>query len=262
MATDGSRSVSYHQALGTERRPDTDVKAAADCNAEGDHGTGPPPPAILTQSFANPATLIRYAFFTWTYPLLKEGARRQLGPGDMFGLMDSHKSSTLGARLATAYQWHKAKCHSHPLARALLTAHGKQLAKGGALLATEFFFAIAQAVVLGQLLDGLGDRQDSDERLNELAAVLSVLTFFRGFFFHLGATQMWYSGMETRGAAVAIIFRKILTLRTDTVCQLPSQGQLVSILTADVERFTFVWMLHSVWLGPLLIIIAAAIGWQ
>ena len=65
--------------------------------------------------------------------------------------------------------------------------------------------------------------------------------------------------MEIRAASIAIIYRKLLQLRAENIAELPS-GQLISVISADVERFTMFWFGHSIWLAPLLICAVVGIG--
>ena len=108
---------------------------------------------------------------------------------------------------------------------------------------------------------GMADPDVSETRLYMYAGLMSGLTFFRVFFLHCGALQQWFSGMEIRAAAIGVLFRKVHSLRAENLSSIPS-GQLISLMSADVERFIMVWFLHSVWLSPLLVAAVIAIGYQ
>jgi hypothetical protein len=100
---------------------------------------------------------------------------------------------------------------------------------------------------VGDIVGAGGGGATTDLQMYGYAFALSAATFFRVFFLHTGALQQWFSGMEVRAAAIALMFRKLLQLRAENLAMIPS-GQLISVISADVERFTMVWFGHSMWL--------------
>lgn len=71
------------------------------------------------------------------------------------------------------------------------------------------------------------------------------------------------NSMGMRATAIGAIFRKVLRVRADTLTAagLPT-GQLINVMSNDVERLWLILMLNALWACPLLLVMAAVIGWQ
>jgi hypothetical protein len=108
---------------------------------------------------------------------------------------------------------------------------------------------------------GMADTTTSASRLYGLAAWLSAVSFARQLSLHTGATFQWTNGMELRASAVAVLFRKVLRLRAETLSTIKT-GHLITLMTNDVERFVHTWAAHSMWIAPALLTAVLIIGWS
>lgn len=122
-------------------------------------------------------------------------------------------------------------------------------------------FALSQSVLLAYFLNGLEDPNTTKEQLYIYAALISVASFMRMTSMHLCAYFNWMCGLSMRSAAIGLLFRKVLSLRAQSMTKMQS-GKIITIISADVERFTMAWFMHGMWLAPFMIAATVAIGWQ
>ena len=153
-----------------------------------------------------------------------------------FFIFSRFTSVRRGDSLEKQYAHNKQTDMSHPLSRALFTTHMFSLLVAGFFLGLEFGSAIAQAVILGELLEGMADESVAEARLFELAGWLSAITVARTLFTHVGHLYMHTTGMELRAAAIAAVYRKVVRVRAETLMANDIKtGQIITIMTAGEE---------------------------
>jgi ATP-binding cassette subfamily C (CFTR/MRP) protein 4 len=88
--------------------------------------------------------------------------------------------------------------------------------------------------------------------------LIITLTFFlRALSLNIFFLKLTSLGMEFRIACSSLIYRKLLKMKTTTIQKI-SLGQIVNLLSNDVERFDkAVTSWNFLWIGPLKTIIAA-----
>merc|ERR1719424_1679010 len=66
--------------------------------------------------------------------------------------------------------------------------------------------------------------------------------------------------MIGRSAAIGMVYRHVLKLPAESLKD-ASSGKIISLMTADAERFIETWVVHSMWAAPLMTTAAVVIGW-
>jgi ATP-binding cassette subfamily C (CFTR/MRP) protein 4 len=88
-----------------------------------------------------------------------------------------------------------------------------------------------------------------------LALAIISLNLLRVLYFHQFYLEFASLGMKVRAACSSLMYRKYLKLKRDA-CQKYTLGQMVNLLSNDVDRFQEVFMyLHIIWIGLLKLIV-------
>jgi ATP-binding cassette subfamily C (CFTR/MRP) protein 4 len=88
-----------------------------------------------------------------------------------------------------------------------------------------------------------------------LALALISLNLLRVLYFHQFNLEFSSLGMKVRVACSSLMYRKYLTLKKGT-CQKFTLGQMVNLLSNDVDRFLDVFpFLHYIWIGLLKLVV-------
>ena len=225
-------------------------------------GRLPPEEMMGHGTLYNPWRAIRYVFFMYAFPLLKRGWSHSLELDDLFQLAPHLDNKVLVERLIRQYQTTKKKYGNKRggLAWTFLYTFKWRVLSSGLFMFLENVFGLSQSLVLAQLLQGF-DSGASDNDLYYSASLLVIATFLRMTFMHISAYTNWMCGMEMRASAISLLYRKVLSLRADNLTAMPS-GKIITIISSDVERFTFAFFMHGMWLAPVMIMFTIAIGWQ
>jgi len=101
--------------------------------------------------------------------------------------------------------------------------------------------------------------ETSAEHLYGLAAVYSLLACFRLLMMHLSAQHTWIMRTCVRSSVLGLTYRKLLRLRSDGLASV-GQGKVLTIMTADLERFSLVYKLLGLPMAPFVISAQLAIG--
>jgi ABC-type multidrug transport system fused ATPase/permease subunit len=216
---------------------------------------GPGVPEVLSKSLWNPLQFVRFAFFTYAYPILKLGASRTLVFEDLYQLPAALRAPQLSAAIETSLAAVCASADSKQAARcdragvatvaaprtgallgwAFFRAFQGLVIRGGACMLLENVFAITQAVLLAQLLDGLEAGSDRAE-LYRCGGLLSATVFGRMVCMHLSAYYNWLTGLSMRSAAIGLLYSKVLSLRAESLTRMES-GKIVTIISAGDEYY-------------------------
>lgn len=121
------------------------------------------------------------------------------------------------------------------------------------------FRAFTQPLILARLLDAIADG-DSDGTVYPLAAYLVLVTFLRMMFMHAMANTNWVMGTLMRASAIGLLYRKVLTLRAESVAKM-STGKIITLMSADVERLFQAWFSHAYYMAPIAVALVVTIGW-
>ncbi|KAE9539937.1 hypothetical protein AGLY_005189 [Aphis glycines] len=206
---------------------------------------------------------------SWILNLLKIGRLRDLNETDLYTTLDDQKSSTLGDKLEKIWRSELANASSmnrNPnLLRALIRMFGAKFILYGLLLCImEIIFNMSQPILIGELLAYFN--HDNSKNIDIKYAYLyssvlicsmlmtTILTFFT-------YEEMINEIMKVKAACCSLIFRKTLCLSHKTFGE-TAVGQVINLISNDVNRFDCAKNLHYLWIGPLQIIVGIYFLWQ
>lgn len=213
-------------------------------------------PVSLPVCPAQHASFLSYIVFGWVLPIFYKGGKKELGPEDLYQPLTTHKSSTLGNRLCTAWEEEVANKRSKGkepnLMRAGFRVFGWNIVLLGLiLLVLELAFKVTQPIFLGALV-AYYSKQNGD--INEAylyAAAVVLCSAISVLFMHSYMLSQLHLGMKLRVAACSMIYRKSLRL-SKTALGDTTAGQVVNLLSNDVGRLDLaVLFVHYLWIGPL-----------
>uniref|UniRef100_A0A8W4FKS1 Cystic fibrosis transmembrane conductance regulator n=1 Tax=Sus scrofa TaxID=9823 RepID=A0A8W4FKS1_PIG len=181
-------------------------------------------------------------FFWWLTPLLRVGYKRRLEEDDMYSVLPEDRSAPI------------IKCY------------WKSYSVLGVFTFLEEGTRIVQPVLLGKIISYLEYYDPSDSAAFHealaYAAGLSVCVLTWAFLHHLYFYHIQRVGMRLRVAVCHMIYRKALCL-SNLATRETSTGQIVNLLSNDVNRFDQVTMLlHFLWVGPLQAVAVTALLWM
>ena len=226
------------------------------------------PDVVMKPLWNSLPRIISFAYFTYVFPLLALGSKRVLELSDLYQLAPRLKGKPLTDRAEAMYSRIKdqkarkgLKGTPGGLGWAFLWAFRAEWMKAGFWMFSENLFALSQSVLLAYFLNGLEDPTTTNKQLYVYAALISAASFMRMSSMHLCAYYNWLCGLSMRSAAIGMLYRKVLSLRATSMTKMQS-GKIITIISADVERFTMAWFMHGMWLAPIMIAATVAIGWQ
>jgi ATP-binding cassette subfamily C (CFTR/MRP) protein 4 len=88
-----------------------------------------------------------------------------------------------------------------------------------------------------------------------LALAIISLSLLRVLYYHQFNLELYSLGMKVRIACSSLMYRKYLKLKRET-CQKFTLGQMVNLLSNDVDRFVDVFpSFHYIWIGLLKLVV-------
>uniref|UniRef100_A0A8D0RP76 Cystic fibrosis transmembrane conductance regulator n=1 Tax=Sus scrofa TaxID=9823 RepID=A0A8D0RP76_PIG len=150
--------------------------------------------------------------------------------------------------------------------KAIIKCYWKSYSVLGVFTFLEEGTRIVQPVLLGKIISYLEYYDPSDSAAFHealaYAAGLSVCVLTWAFLHHLYFYHIQRVGMRLRVAVCHMIYRKALCL-SNLATRETSTGQIVNLLSNDVNRFDQVTMLlHFLWVGPLQAVAVTALLWM
>ncbi|XP_044262928.1 probable multidrug resistance-associated protein lethal(2)03659 isoform X2 [Tribolium madens] len=187
---------------------------------------------------------------SWQLPLIIK-TWKQAGQHESYMNLEEHDSEQLGDRLE--YNWRKECLQKKPsLKRALIRTFGHEFLISNLLfLPADLCFTLVQPTLIKLLLDDLAAKQ-TKKVLFYLLGVLGV-SFIRPMSFHLFCLTISSLGLKLRIACSTLIYRKILTMKKNTL-EKNSLGNIVNLLSNDIERFDNIMLTPYTWLTPIKLI--------
>jgi ATP-binding cassette, subfamily C (CFTR/MRP), member 4 len=243
-----------------EEDRDVDGKEKEHTQDEASPGLQPhrPPNSYATASFLSKLC------FTWPYPLLKEGLRRPLKDADLPDIMDADSSRFNRNYFETIWHQEQLRCPTQPnLHRALLVDFMTSVWYVQPFICIAQMAKIAQAIALGYLIDTF--EPSSNRPASEgywwatvlvVGGIAVVMEHHHVFFI------TWRQGMKYRIACVSAIFAKSLKLSATHSETNASTGQIMNLVSNDVERFLMATLFgsHLIWV-PITSIVTLCVGW-
>ena len=182
------------------------------------------------------ASWISRLLFLWVDPLFKLRGKN-LSQSDLFSMTPEDRTSTLSARLTSAWN---AEISAHPdapsLGRAYIAAFGMDYVLRSVPLVLKAVFMLLQTVFLGWLLDEFRAPVYSPTAAYCWALAMVLCVVGSGLCHHTYFFAAWRCGMQWRAASLSLLFAKSTRLRLDALSSV-SAGHVVNLAASDVERF-------------------------
>ncbi|XP_050060625.1 probable multidrug resistance-associated protein lethal(2)03659 isoform X2 [Aphis gossypii] len=206
---------------------------------------------------------------SWISNLLKLGRLRDLNETDLYTTLDDQKSSPLGDKLEKIWRSELANASSmnrNPkLLRPLIRMFGAKFILYGFLyFIIEIIFNMSQPMLIGELLAYFNHDNSKNIDIKYAYLYSSVLicsmlmsTILLFFIYE----EMMNEVIKAKAACCSLIYRKTLCLSHKTFGE-TAVGQVINLISNDVNRFDCVINVHYLWIGPLQIIIGIYFLWQ
>jgi len=207
------------------------------------------------------ASLFSKAIFSWPYALLKMGLERPLTEMDLPDISEADTSAY--NRIYFEKLWDEEK-RQHPdkplLQRALLKDFFKSVWYVQPMYMLGAVAKIAQAVALGLLIESFEENNGSSYQWATVIVLgaLALLSEHHHSFF-----ITWRKGMRIRIAAIGAIYYKSQRLSSTHQDTSASYGQIMNLVSNDVERFLLaaLFISYLIW-APLQSLVILYIGWN
>jgi ATP-binding cassette, subfamily C (CFTR/MRP), member 4 len=234
----------------TRKEASSDEAAAATPSDNTEHGH--PPNAFGTASF------LSKLLFTWPYPLLQQGMRKTLQDSDLPESLPADSSA-----YALPYftrLWQREQQRPRPsLRRAIARDFFTSVWYAQPLMAAGAAAKVTQAVALGQLIDFFQGEHKNGYLWATVLVCCGVVILFEHhhlFFF------TWRKGMQIRIACIAAIYDKCTRLPSISGNASASYGQVMNLVSNDVERFLMAALfINYIFWGPIQCIAVLIVGY-
>ncbi|KAJ8684018.1 hypothetical protein QAD02_019810 [Eretmocerus hayati] len=201
----------------------------------------------------------------WLFGTFWTGFKRELEITDLYSALDEHSSCTLGNKLSRLWKREieraqKLKKSTPSLLRVLVKCFGCDFLLFGVCLGLiEFAVKTTQPLILANLLKYFGKRHDINREEAFYWGTGIVLGIFLDCIITYPVFQgLMHMGMKIRVACCSLIYRKILRVSKAASEGETSTGQMVNLLSNDVNRLDYsVFTVHYIWIAPLQTIVVA-----
>ncbi|XP_046429218.1 ATP-binding cassette subfamily C member 4-like isoform X3 [Neodiprion fabricii] len=218
-------------------------------------------------------------FFGWTFPIFREGARRNLKLEDLYDPLKSDASESLGDRLEK--EWKKELMNAnrnwslvrnqrnHPRPRPSLMwtliriLWAPYLVQGLLLFAQLMVLRVLQPILQGWIIDYFNQAEEQITQNDALlySVYLVVVTLSVVFVTHHTDFRNRQTGMRARVACCSLIYRKVL--RLDQNATNNAAGLIANLMSNDVARFdSLPAYFHFVWISPFQVVLIGYVMWQ
>nr|XP_046485764.1 ATP-binding cassette subfamily C member 4-like isoform X3 [Neodiprion pinetum] len=218
-------------------------------------------------------------FFGWTFPIFREGARRNLKLEDLYDPLKSDASESLGDRLEK--EWKKElmnanrnwslvrnqRNHPRPTPSLMWTLirilWAPYLVQGLLLFAQLMVLRVLQPILQGWIIDYFNQAEDQITQNDALlySVYLVVVTLSVVFVTHHTDFRNRQTGMRARVACCSLIYRKVL--RLDQNATNNAAGLIANLMSNDVARFdSLPAYFHFVWISPFQVVLIGYVMWQ
>ncbi|XP_038070620.1 multidrug resistance-associated protein 4-like [Patiria miniata] len=201
------------------------------------------------------------------YGFFRVGYKRPLVEDDLYDILPEDSTNVLVEKLQSEWdkQIDKSKKTGKPpsLRRALLRTFGwGYMLLGIPAFLEESVFKVVQPLMLSQLVLYFSTDLVSIRDAYLYAAGITVCSLLTVMCHHVTFFGVARYGMRVRVACSGLIYRKALRLSNLALGE-TTVGQLVNILSNDVNRFDLAFMfLHYLWIAPIQLILVTALIWR
>ncbi|XP_034461847.1 multidrug resistance-associated protein 4-like isoform X1 [Hippoglossus hippoglossus] len=208
-------------------------------------------------------------FLCWLTPLLRLGRKRRLEESDMYDLLPELRSEALGETLQRLWD-HEVRKATKELrkpnfTRILTQCYGKSFALVGAIAFSMEAIKVIQPLLLGKIILYFENYNPDDSRSLYLvccyAAGMCLSSFGLTVLQHIYYYCVQIEGMKMRVATCHMIYRKALSLSSESMGQ-TTTGQIVNLISNDANRLDEITLnLHYLWVGPLQAMVIIVFLW-
>ncbi|KAJ8684021.1 hypothetical protein QAD02_019813, partial [Eretmocerus hayati] len=217
------------------------------------------------------ANILSIVTFAWLFKIFSIGYRREIKKEDLYSPLKEHSSHYLGEKISKLWDEEAIKCKNSQekltpsLLRVLTRYFGNDFLLFGICLGIiEFGVKTTQPIILSYLLKYFGNKCVMSQRnalywgsLLILGLVIDCIVSYHVFH---GLTHM---GMKLRVACSSLIYKKILRISKVATEDKMCSGQIMNLLTNDVNRLDYsVFMIHYIWIAPLQTIVVSYLLYQ
>ncbi|XP_056645134.1 ATP-binding cassette sub-family C member 4-like [Diorhabda sublineata] len=204
------------------------------------------------------ANVFSKLFYWWFLPYFKFGYKNDVKIQDIYNASKPDLSGGLGDKLERFWQEEVKKTKNSEkrpsLKSAIVKAYLKSYSVSGVAMFFQFgFIRMVQPIVLAEYINYFErTKSESEEGIGWLWASLVILISFTNVvIMHSTSLNTQRIGMRVRISVCSLMYRKLLKLNHTSLGQ-TAAGQLINLLSNDVQRFDFASMfLHYIWLTPL-----------
>jgi ABC-type multidrug transport system fused ATPase/permease subunit len=201
--------------------------------------------------------------FWWLSPLLKQGAKKTLGPDDLWELPEQYSVDHSTEKLQNAWSIEKKKSDAASLFKASLRAFGFRFMMGGLLKVLLDTLMFAQPQLLDRLIAFYNSyNAENPENVEPIYVgfviavgmflVSMIYTFMLHQYFQIVST----TGMNLRSGLVTMIYDKSLKLHSSTAGD-TTVGKIVNHMSVDAQLIQDCMMyLHLTWTGLIQIVLS------
>uniref|UniRef100_A0AC11BKC5 Uncharacterized protein n=1 Tax=Ovis aries TaxID=9940 RepID=A0AC11BKC5_SHEEP len=205
----------------------------------------------------------------WLNPLFKIGHEQKLKQDDMYSVLPEDRSQHLGEELQGHWDQEvktaQKDAREPSLTKAIVKCYWKSCLVLGIFTFLEEGTRVVQPIFLGKMVSYIENYNSSDSAaLHEAygyAAGLSACVLVWAVLHHLYFYHIQRAGMRLRVAMCHMIYRKSLHLSSSAMGK-TTTGQIVNLMSNDVNRFDQVMFLHYLWMGPLQAVAVTALLWM
>ncbi|KAE8751049.1 ABC-transporter, subfamily C member 03 [Frankliniella occidentalis] len=203
--------------------------------------TLPQPPNLRAK-----ANILSALTFAWTFPLFRQGYKRDLTVSDLCVPLDAYDSKQLGDNLEDLWNEQQKKSHEGtkqklPSVWAVLRSFcGWELfflAFG--LFLFDLTIKLGQPILLGKFLNYFTVNSTvTGEEATIYASGVAVSVFLHQFGMHPFLFGLMYLGMRVRVGLSSLLYRKLLRVSISSSAGVTG-GYVINLLTNDASRFDF-----------------------
>eukprot|EP00038_Savillea_parva_P006061 m.161407 g.161407 ORF g.161407 m.161407 type:complete len:1586 (+) comp12073_c0_seq1:309-5066(+) len=193
--------------------------------------------------------------WSWFFPLLKIGQRKQLDEGDVWNLPPTMRARAIHTRYTQ-------RCQLYPtmsLREHMVRMFWKRWVIAGGCYFGWCVSAACQPYLVAAIVTHVANGQGGLERGLLLAAGLFVATIAYSFFINHKFAQLMENGVEIRSLLMTLLHRKVLAV---ALAEGVSTGEATNLMSNDAERVleASLW-LHYMWASPLFVLVIIALAY-
>ncbi|KAJ3627974.1 hypothetical protein MTP99_015307 [Tenebrio molitor] len=204
------------------------------------------------------ANFLSQFLFCWQLLIVVKNYKNDFTEEELYPNLAEHSSEKLGNELEAKWQEEESSRKRPALFRALFRMFGLRfIFYGVALLVLEFAATFLRPLCLQQFLEFYSPQQKNSTKQQACLFGLAIisLNLLRVLYYHQFNLEFSSLGTKVRVACSSLMYRKYLRLKRET-CQKFTLGQMVNLLSNDIDRFQDVFgFLHHVWISPLKLLV-------